>query len=267
MISAHQQVLSLIAKINRIQQKETKTEIAQSVFQVQTELDEIKKQYKSQTTQMQDEKEKLQQQQATLELEKSRLQDRHEELLRRESKLAAFEEQCRQWQQRLEFQETLEKGEKESQELLHSIREKKEEVEFLRRDLLDKMALAERARIKLESSKLDLKQRVKSMEKYLELVEHKETVHFRKLLNATKHLLYASHPKVKCFVSYAWQPDPNDNVALQTQLLKIKADLKKAGIHVMLDICNMEGDINRYMLDGIQQCDRVLLVSFFSFYL
>lgn len=38
--------------------------------------------------------------------------------------------------------------------------------------------------------------------------------------------------------------------------------MEKAGIEVMLDIHNMEGDIDKYMMDGIKDSDKVLLVSF-----
>jgi hypothetical protein len=49
--------------------------------------------------------------------------------------------------------------------------------------------------------------------------------------------------------------------------VKIKGDLTKAGIEVMLDIDNMEGDITKYMHNGVQQSDRVLLVSFLLLFL
>ena len=66
---------------------------------------------------------------------------------------------------------------------------------------------------------------------------------------------------MKCFISYAWWPDDDKNAALQAQLLKLKEDLQKTGIDVMLDWTNMEGDIDVYMRDGIQTSYRVLLVS------
>jgi hypothetical protein len=47
---------------------------------------------------------------------------------------------------------------------------------------------------------------------------------------------------------------------LQAKLIKIKGDLEKAGIEVMLDIHNMEGDIDKYMMDGIKDSDKVLLI-------
>jgi len=58
--------------------------------------------------------------------------------------------------------------------------------------------------------------------------DEQQAVHFRNLLKATKHL--KSTKKVRCFISYAWQPRKEDNAALQAQLVKLKGDLMKAGI-------------------------------------
>jgi len=40
----------------------------------------------------------------------------------------------------------------------------------------------------------------------------------------------------------------------------MKEDLERAGMEVLLDIRNMEGDINRYMIDGIQGSNRVIMI-------
>ncbi len=41
----------------------------------------------------------------------------------------------------------------------------------------------------------------------------------------------------------------------------MRNDLIEAGVEVMLDISNMKGDIDTYMIEGIKSCDKVLLVS------
>jgi hypothetical protein len=106
--------------------------------------------------------------------------------------------------------------------------------------------------------------RVDSLENWLTLMEHQvplpEAQCFSDLLHAIQHVNPAVTKK-RCFISYAWNVDKKENTKLQAKLVQIKSDLVKAGVEVMLDIQNMEGDINLYMSGGIQQCDRVLLVS------
>jgi SEFIR domain len=107
------------------------------------------------------------------------------------------------------------------------------------------------------------------LEKYLAIVEQQGmlpgVVHYHNLLKAVKQINKRSGMKqIKCFISYAWQPDKQENAALQAKLVKLKGDLTSAGINVMLDIHSMEGDIDHYMINGIQSSDKVLLVSVFS---
>jgi hypothetical protein len=122
--------------------------------------------------------------------------------------------------------DTLANGTKESRHLLVSVREAEEEVEKDRFDLNDKLAQAEEARAKLMVSGKVLKEKVECLQNYLTFVEQQgvlpEAVHYRKLLKATKHLTSAGGKKVKCFVSYAWQPDKSENAKLQAKFVKIK---------------------------------------------
>lgn len=67
--------------------------------------------------------------------------------------------------------------------------------------------------------------------------------------------------KIKCFISYAWNPNPQDNAVLQAKLTKLKGDLMRAGMEVLFDLDNMEGHIETYMKKGIEGSDRVLLIS------
>jgi len=80
---------------------------------------------------------------------------------------------------------------------------------------------------------------------------------FRDLLESTRAL---DIKKVKCFISYEWPTEITKREALQMFLEKMKDDLRRVGIEVMLDIHNMEGDIDSYMEKGIKSSDRVLLI-------
>lgn len=72
-------------------------------------------------------------------------------------------------------------------------------MEVLRSHFNHKMAIAEEARAKLMASERELNKKVKLLESYLALVERQgllpEAVHFRDLLNATKHLIASSKYK------------------------------------------------------------------------
>ncbi len=76
-----------------------------------------------------------------------------------------------------------------------------------------------------------------------------------------------NQPK-KCFISYAWPKDLAVRAKLQTQLREMRDNLMEAGIEVMLDIVDMKGDIDKYMVENIRSCDKFLLVSlpFLVFY-
>lgn len=220
----------------------------------------------------------LQRQKELLEIEQNKLKQRVQELDQREQNLAhsakEFEEKCQKWQQRIDSKETKSfsanpLNRQQSLRLLSSVKDANAEVEKDRLYLSEKLAKAEEARERLAASETMLKERVEVLQNFLSFVEHEgvlpETVHYNKLLKAIKHVTPASEKKIKCFISYAWQPNQKDNANLQAKLIKLKGDLNKAGIEVMLDIHNLEGDINRYMMDGIQESDRLLLISTKSF--
>jgi myosin heavy subunit len=121
--------------------------------------------------------------------------------------------------------------------------EKKEKIEN------EKLALKDHSALLLEIS---------SLKKSLNVVKQHgmlpEVASFKRFLGSIKAL---STKKIRCFISYAWNQNPQ---ALQERLKRIKTDLVEAGIEVMLDIDNMEGDIDQYMLEGIKKSDRVLLI-------
>lgn len=103
------------------------------------------------------------------------------------------------------------------------------------------------------------------LKKYIAIIEQQgllpQTVFYHSLLEETASLLsQAGHKKLRCFISYAWNPDKSQNAALQAKLVNMKADLTKTGVQVMLDVHDMEGNINIYMEQNIQASDRVLLI-------
>jgi len=104
-------------------------------------------------------------------------------------------------------------------------------------------------------------QEVKALRKTVELTKQygvlPEVAFARDFLRSVKAI---NDKKLKCFISYAWCQDNAQTTLLQAKLEKIKADLAEVGIEVMLDIHNMEGDINKYMAEGIKACDRVLVI-------
>ena len=222
-----------------------KSEVEQRVTKVHSELTEIQKQFENLANKAGSEARELRKHQEMLENERLKLHTRVAELDRREKRLNEFEDQCKEWEKRLEVKETQSNGVKDSQHLLVSVRQAEEEVEKDRFDLNDKLAQAEEARSKLMTSEKVLKEKVECLQNYLSFVEQQgvlpEAVHYRKLLKAVKHINPPGVKRVKCFISYAWQPDKDDNAKLQAKLVKIKGDLEKAGIEVMLDIHNMEG--------------------------
>ena len=196
--------------------------------------------------------------------ERENLEERRAKVEEGERKQAEFMERYKAWEKKLEVPEA--KGTKESSQMLVSVRDANSEVERDRFEYNDKTAKAEDARVRLTKSEEELQEKIERLNSYIVIVEQQgmqpEAAHFRELLKATKHLSSSlSRTKIKCFVSYAWQPEKRENATLQAKIVKIKSDLEKAGIEVMLDIHNMEGDIDRYMMDGIQGSDRVLLIS------
>jgi len=62
------------------------------------------------------------------------------------------------------------------------------------------------------------------------------------------------------FLSYGWNPDENKNKELQEWLLKIKRDLTLAGIHVFLDIRNMQLNMSETMKTNIEKSDYIFII-------
>jgi chromosome segregation ATPase len=173
-----------------------KNDVQQRVAKIQGEMEDIQKQYEQLTNKTCSEAKELQEYKEALEKEQRRLHLRVCELDRREYRLnqhaREFEEQCKEWQERLATKETQQNGVKESQHLLISVKEANEEVEKDRTDLTEKLVKAEEARAKLAASEKVLKERVECLQNFLSFVEQQgllpEAVHFRKLLKAIKHL-------------------------------------------------------------------------------
>jgi len=62
------------------------------------------------------------------------------------------------------------------------------------------------------------------------------------------------------FLSYGWNTDENKNKELQEWLLKIKRDLTLAGIHVFLDIRNMQLNMSETMKTNIEKSDYIFII-------
>jgi hypothetical protein len=129
-------------------------------------------------------------------------------------------------------------------------------------DLTLKLKKAEEARAKLAESERLLQAKVACLESFLAIVEDQGLLtgaeNYQNLLVGVKELIgYNAVKNVKCFISYTWQPNIQDNALLQAKLIKKKGYLTAAGMSVMLDIYNLVG----YMVDGIKNCNKVLLIS------
>jgi hypothetical protein len=81
----------------------------------------------------------------------------------------------------------------------------------------------------------------------------------KRLSIVRSHVERTPHP-FRCFISYAWETDPAANAELQDRLQKLKDDLEVAGIEVMLDLCDMKGDMKKFMKQGISRSHKVLLI-------
>jgi TIR domain len=106
----------------------------------------------------------------------------------------------------------------------------------------------------------------------VEELSKEEKKYFKKLLKKVDRLMTSrrewqnvTEEKLllppKCFISYAWDPNPEKNEKLQAWLRKLQHDLMHAGIDVRLDVTNMNGNIKEYMQQGIQECDFILLIG------
>lgn len=90
-----------------------------------------------------------------------------------------------------------------------------------------------------------------SMRQYLKRV---------KRLASIRHQISNTPFPLKCFISYAWETNSNDNKVLQNRLQRLKDELEVAGMEVLLDIRNMQGSMKEFMLQGIDKADKVLLI-------
>lgn len=79
---------------------------------------------------------------------------------------------------------------------------------------------SEEAKVKLEESEKELREKLENLEKYINIV-FPEIVCYREHLKAVKDIV-KNNPKVKCLISYAWNPDKKLNSELQAQLKKLK---------------------------------------------
>jgi len=144
------------------------------------------------------------------------------------------------------------------------------QVQHDKENLVEQLAKTEEARHKLSASEIELKKKVESFQRYLDIVQEQgilpEAAYFRDLLRSVKRMskhkskILKAGQKQKVFISYAWDTKEEENAALQAKLTKLKGDLERCGIKVLLDIHHMEGDIDHYMKNGIEDSDRVLLI-------
>eukprot|EP00026_Physarum_polycephalum_P000779 Phypoly_transcript_00780.p1 GENE.Phypoly_transcript_00780~~Phypoly_transcript_00780.p1 ORF type:complete len:860 (+),score=157.24 Phypoly_transcript_00780:1425-4004(+) len=75
----------------------------------------------------------------------------------------------------------------------------------------------------------------------------------------THQIEYTPHP-LRCFISYAWEPDQDANKELQKRLQRLKDDLEIAGMEVTLDIRDMKFDMQEFMVHNINRAHHLLLI-------
>lgn len=243
-----------------------------SMTRLEQQQKELQLRYKELKNHTNEESQELQRTKQQLDMRTELLNQWTEQLKKREQETDQLKLKYEKWQQTLSLPTNIPAGQKStSSDLMNSVKEAHETVTRDKEAVQDKQIILEQTKMELEELKAKLvasedklKQRQLCFEGYIALVEQQgllpESRPFHNLLKSTKHGYTGK--KMKCFISYAWNPDNVENAKLQAKLAKMKADLVKAGFEVLLDIHNMEGDIDKYMLDGINQSDRVLLVSF-----
>lgn len=144
-----------------------------------------------------------------------RLAKREEELAQRSMN---FHLKFDAWEQTLSS-ESIANSKKTSNELLASLHEANENVERLQEEL-------DEVKTKLKESAEQLKIREACFESYLSLMERQgmspKARHFHDHLKLVKHR--GVPKKVKCFISYAWDPDVAENAKLQGRLVRLKGN-------------------------------------------
>ena len=133
---------------------------------------------------------------------------------------------------------------------------------------LQKSAKDAQQRLKVEERRQH--ERVEWMQRQMELYKMKgmspSQLSFRNYLKDVKHISILRHLKdhmphpLRCFISYAWETDTTANKALQERLQRLKDELKVAGMEVTLDIRNMKDDMKKFMVQGISEAHKVLLI-------
>ena len=131
---------------------------------------------------------------------------------------------------------------------------------------LQKVAMEAQHKLKVEESRQ--RERNELMQKQIEFFTRKgmspSQLSFRNYLKDVKRLSllrkdYAPFP-LRCFISYAWETDTIANKELQSRLQKLKDELKVAGMDVTLDIRDMRDDMKKFMVQGIDNSHKVLLI-------
>lgn len=235
--------------------------------EIESELRGMRHNYQLLTEKSDHEAQVLEQKKAQLEVEQQRVSKVMEELTKKEQELKQQKEEqdakVKDWQERIATIAATQQTQLDSANMLTVVKEASDQVAVNEREWKELQLKADEALHKFVQSKKSMQDKVETLENWLSLLEHQvplpEVKCLNELLRAVQHMNTA---KKKCFISYAWNVDKKENIKLQAKLIQLKSDLMKAGIEVMLDVQNMEGDINFYMSGNIQQCDRVLLVSF-----
>ena len=84
---------------------------------------------------------------------------------------------------------------------------------------------------------------------------------YRNYLKDIKRLSRGRTPyPLRCFISYAWETDPAARKGLQKRLERLKDELKVAGMEVTLDVRDMRDDMQKFMVQGINNSHKVLLI-------
>lgn len=127
------------------------------------------------------------------------------------------------------------------------------------------------AKEELHKANQNLATKVELLERYLAVYNKyglpPEERAFQEHLRDVKRLLQRSKaPALTCFISYAWEDETLSNgkaanELLQSFLLRLTRDLKEIDVTVLLDIQNLSGDINNWMINNIENCDYVIVIG------
>lgn len=218
---------SIISLANNKLQEEEKRREENRMTELKNETERIQEKLKEASGA---EAKLLMQQKQTLEREKQELDKRMQQVQKREKEMEIqakqFEDQVQQWQKLVDDSKA--NDSKSSTELISGVKAANVQVVKDKEDYEIKFFSAENARQKLEQSEKELKEKVECLQNYLSIVEQQgmlpEVLIYRNFLKTVKRVQLATiqNNAVKCFISYAWNPDKKLNAELQAKLTKLK---------------------------------------------